>query len=368
MINFDKQKIREQLSIDDIYQLLTDFGGDPEYTDFGLLSSTICHNFPGEGSRKLYWYSNTGLFRCYTGCDEPTFDIFELTMKVFVIQQSRSLDLNAAVRYVAAKFGIAGEYEEDDLDLPEDWRIFDSYNRVQEAENKDYSVELKEYDTTILKNLNYNVILTPWLREGITQEVLDYTQIGFFPGADQITIPHFDANGRFVGLRGRALAQDDVERWGKYRPLRVMKNEMYNHPLGMNLYGLNWAKDNINLMGKAIVFESEKSVLLYMSYFGIENNIAVACCGSNISAYHIHMLLEAGAKEIVVAFDRQFQELGDKEFVHLTNNLTKLHNKYSSQVQMSFMFDKNMITSYKASPIDEGREKFLQLFKDRVML
>lgn len=335
--------------------------------DFGLLCSTICHNFPGEGSRKLYWYSNTGLFRCYTGCAEPTFDIFELVIKVFSIQQSRELDLNDAVRYVASKFGIAGEYEENGLELSEDWKIFDSYSRVQEVEVKDYSVQLKEYDSDVLNHLNYKVIIEPWLREGMTLPALQHAEIGYYPGTDQITIPHFDANGRFVGLRGRAVAADDVERWGKYRPMKIMK-QLYNHPLGMNLYGLNWAKDNIAKINKAIVFESEKSVLLYMSYFGIENNIAVACCGSNISAYHIHMLLEAGAKEIIVAFDRQFQEIGDKEFEKLTNNLTKLHEKYKNTVQITFIFDKNMITGYKDSPIDCGKDTFLQLFKERISL
>ena len=202
----------------------------------------------------------------------------------------------------------------------------------------------------------------------MTQEVLDYAQIGYFPGADQITIPHFDGTGRFVGLRGRSMAEDDIERWGKYRPLRLNKTTQYNHPLGMNLYGLNWAKKAINTLGKAIIFESEKSVLLYMSYFGIENNIAVACCGSNISAYHIHQLLAAGAKEIIVALDRQFQEIGDNEFNKLTASLTKLHTKFKQLATISFIFDKQMLTGYKDSPIDCGQEIFLKLFKNRIYL
>lgn len=303
LINFDKTKIREALTIENVFELLSDYGGDPEYTSFGILCSTICHNPPGEGSRKLYWYSNTGLCRCYTGCAEPTFDIFELTIKVFKIQQGRDIDLNDAIRFVAAKFGIAGEYEANDLELPADWKIFDGYARVQEVEIKDYSVQLKEYDSVVLERLNYNIQITPWLNEGITNNTIDKTQIGYFPGSDMITIPHFDKDSRFIGLRGRAIAADDVERFGKYRPIKIC-GQLYNHPLGMNLYGLNWAKDNIATVEKAIVFESEKSCLLYMSYFGVENSIAVACCGSNISAYHIHMLLEAGAKEIIVAFDR----------------------------------------------------------------
>ena len=143
---------------------------------------------------------------------------------------------------------------------------------------------------------------------------------------------------------------------------------LYNHPLGMNLYGLNWSKGNIKTMGKAIVFESEKSVLMYASYFGWDNNISVACCGSSLSARQIQLLKDAGAKEIIIAFDRQFQEIGDKEFKHLTRNLTRINDKYKNDVNISFIFDKNMITGYKASPIDEGSEKFLTLFKERILL
>lgn len=112
----------------------------------------------------------------------------------------------------------------------------------------------------------------------------------------------------------------------------------------------------------------EKSCLLYQTYFGIENDISVACCGSNLSVHQVQLLLDAGAKEIVVAFDRQFQEIGDDEFKHLTKNLIKLNTKYKNEVLISFMFDKNKITNYKASPIDEGKEKFLTLFKERILL
>lgn len=112
----------------------------------------------------------------------------------------------------------------------------------------------------------------------------------------------------------------------------------------------------------------EKSCLLYQTYFGAENDISVASCGSNISAYQIQMLVDAGAEEIIIAFDRQFQALGDKEFKHLVKNLRKLHERYKNYVTISFIFDKKMITGYKSSPIDAGRDIFLQLFKDRVFL
>ena len=367
MLVFDKLKIREALTDENIYDLLQEWGGDPSRDTFGYVSATICHNPPGEGSRKLYYYENTGLFRCYTGCDSY-FDIFELTAKVAKIQWDKEFDLNDAVRWIAQKFGFSGDHENrpEDEDL-DDWKYLANYERIQDITVKDNSIILKEYDKSILERFNYEVKIGPWLREGITQAAIEQAQIGYYPGGDQITIPHFDKDGRFIGLRGRTLCADEGERFGKYRPMKINK-ELYNHPLGMNLYGLNWSKNNINVIKKAIIFESEKSVLMYGSYFGIDNNISVACCGSSVSAYQIQMLMDAGAEEIIIAFDRQFQDIGDNEFKHLKSNLLKLRNKYKNYVNISFIFDKNKITGYKSSPIDEGPEKFLQLFKERIVL
>ena len=367
MLVFDKLKIREALTDENVFELLQEWGGDPSYDTYGYVSTTICHNPPGEGSRKLYYYTNTGLFRCYTGCDSY-FDIFELVAKVAKIQWDKDFDLNDAVRWVAQKFGFSGDHEDrpEDEDL-DDWKYLANYERIQDISLKDNSVLLKTYENDILDRFNYKVKISPWLREGITQAALDQARIGFYPGADQITIPHYDKDGRFVGLRGRTVCEEEGERYGKYRPMRV-NGIQYNHPLGMNLYNFNNSKDNIKLMKKAIVFEGEKSTLLYQSYFGLQNDISVACCGSSVSAHQMQLLLDAGAEEIIIAFDRQFQEIGDTEFKHLKKNLLKLRDKYKTYATISFIFDKNKTTGYKSSPIDEGPEKFLNLFKERIVL
>ena len=123
MLVFDKQEIRDALTEENMFELFQEFGGDPEISNFGIIASTICHNKPGEGSKKLYWYSNTGLCRCYTGCEEPVFDIFELVIKVMAIQHHQEFDLNDAVRWIAAKFGFQGREENDDkVDKLEDWK------------------------------------------------------------------------------------------------------------------------------------------------------------------------------------------------------------------------------------------------------
>ena len=369
MLSFDKKEVREALMLDNIFDLLVEWGGEPEYTSFGIMAATICHNPAGEGSRKLYYYENTGLFHCYTGCDEPSFDPFELTIKVMKIQRGLDWELNEAVRYLAFKFGVIATTDDNSISLKdvEDWKIFNNYERIAQIELKDYSVQLKEYDPIILERFNYNVQIEPWLNDNISQEAINHSKIGFYPGGDQITIPHFDKDGRFIGLRGRTLSREEAERFGKYRPLKINKIQ-YSHPLGMNLYNLNNSKDNIKLFGKAIVFESEKSCLQYQSYFGVENDISVACCGSNLSAYQVELLLEAGAKEIIIGFDRQFQHIGDDEHKHLVKNLKKIHTKYKNYVTISFIFDRRKITEYKDSPTDKGRDIFLQLFKQRLYI
>ena len=368
MLVFNKEEIKESITLDHIFELLQEWGGDPVYASWGLLSHTICHNPPGEGSQKLYYYSNSGLFKCYTGCPEAYFDIFELVIKVQKIQNDKDFDLNDAVRWIAARLGISGAEEDAPKEEQlEDWKKIANYERIQNIELETKNIVLKEYDRDILYRFNYDVRIEPWENEGISDEVIKSNDIGFYPGLWQITIPHFDQNARFIGLRGRTLVKEDAERYGKYRPMKV-NGVLYNHPLGMNLYNLNNSKKRIKEVGKAIVFEGEKSCLLYQSYFGVENDISVACCGSNVSAYQMYLLQEAGASEIIIAFDRQFQEIGDAEFKHLTTNLTRLHDKYKTNVMVSFIFDKNKITGYKDSPIDCGPNIFYKLFKERIIL
>ena len=119
---------------------------------------------------------------------------------------------------------------------------------------------------------------------------------------------------------------------------------------------------------KAIVFEGEKSPLLYSSYFGLDNDISVAVCGSNLINHQVDLLLSLGVKEIIVAFDKQFKQSGDDEFKRWTQKLTDIHRKYSPKVQISFMFDKWNLLEYKMSPIDAGPDIFIKLFNQRIFL
>ena len=100
MLVFDKQEIRDSLSTDDIFELLEEWGGEPERCPTGLIARTICHNgLNDEASRKLYYYENTRLFKCYTECAETQgFDIFDLTRKIMKIQNGIDMSLYDALK------------------------------------------------------------------------------------------------------------------------------------------------------------------------------------------------------------------------------------------------------------------------------
>lgn len=373
MQEYDKkwiEELKEKLTTDMIFDIVVDLGGSPRLTVFGFVSSTICHNLPGEGSHKLYYYENTKLFRCYTDCGE-CFDIFELLKKVKEINYPEAKGtLYGAVKWVAQRYhwNLSYDIVEHDSDLIVDWSYLNLYQKLLSGEMPESvkAIKLKEYDKSILEHLPQPRIID-WEREGITREVINRNDIGYYPTSEQITIPHFDYEGRFIGLRGRALGQLEASLYGKYRPVMI-GGILYNHPLGLNLYNLNNSISNIGLIGKAIVFEGEKSCLLYQSYFGKDVDISVACCGSSLSRFQMTLLIEAGAQEIIIAFDRQFQEKNDKEFINLVKNLKRIDSEYRNLVKISFLFDKHYLLPYKASPIDRGADIFLDMFKHRIIL
>ena len=106
---------------------------------------------------------------------------------------------------------------------------------------------------------------------------MDKFNIRYSISQNKIVIPHYNINGELIGIRGRALNEDEIELFGKYMPIKL-EETYYSHPLSRALYGLNFNKNCMAAAGKVILFEAEKSVLLYDTYY--ENNISAAVCGS----------------------------------------------------------------------------------------
>lgn len=355
-MSYDKETVKENLDLEDIYTLLEYLDAEPQMYGTYIVARTICH---GGDTHKLYYYENTSLFKCYTGsCG--SFDIFELIHKV------QDVDLNTAIYFIVNFFNLQHKIDEvDEESYSEDWKIFKQYHKLTGIEIKNNKVELPQLPNYI--QYYPQPKLLNWESEGISKEVCDYMGIKYNPVNGSIIIPHTDQDGRLIGIRQRTLVQED-EIYGKYRPAKF-QGELCNHPLAFNLYGLHEAKENIKNLRTAIIVESEKSVLQYLSYFGTKSDICVAVCGSSLSKYQFNLLLDLHIHELVIGFDKDFDEIGTEDYNKVINKLQKIYDKYSSYVNISFLFDKeNNVLGYKNSPLDCGKDAFLHLWRNRIVI
>ena len=344
----DYQEIVENLNDDKVKQLLDNF--NIPYEDKGnyILMPTVCHNAEADdASWKLYYYKNTHLFQCYTECGAQTIFTFLKnyyeTRNIVYDWYEDILQVILNCSNVQSRASNPNQYKS----------IQDNYTPRKERR------QLPTYPEGVLDVfIKYYPI--EWLNDGISRAAMDKFNIRFSSIQNKIIIPHYDAAGRLVGIRGRALNEWEVENFGKYMPVQI-EGKWYSHPLSLNLYGLNHNKENIKRTGIAYLVEAEKSVL-QMESFSIPN-CAVAVCGSKLNKYALDILLrECHPKEIVIGFDQEEELKSSKYF----NQLYSLCQKYSAYSNFSFIYDKEHLLQLKDSPTDKGENIFYRLLETRV--
>ena len=356
-MSYSKEEVKELIELEDIFLLLEYYKAEPQMYADHIEALTICH---GGDSHKLYYYENSQLFTCYTGgCGK--FDVFELVQKLEHLD-----DFNAAIYFVVQFLNLEGSVTDVEVLNTEDQKAFREYQRVAKIHGEQTEkLILPQIDKSILEHYPQPLIRS-WEREGIVKEVCDYMNIRYDPVNGGILIPHTDENGRLVGIR--TLIKEVEEQYGKYRPW-TKHGQMFNHPLAFNLYGLEQAKENIQKKKTAIVVESEKAVMQYLSYIGLGNDMCVAVCGSSISKYQFHLLVSLGVKDLIIAFDKDFKEIGSQEYYENRDKMIRLARKFTSQVNVSIIWDESNLLDYKSSPLDHGKDVFQYLFREnRIIL
>lgn len=356
MNKIDFNQVIEELSDDRVIQLVTELGSD-EYIDKSdyIVFKTICHNVDSsDASMKLYYYKKNKRFVCYTECS-CSFNIFTLFEKRYNL------------------LGINYNYYKDIILKITDKNMISQslVNGFITEYNSEYSkykidkpqVSLKKYNSNILNTFTF--FATPeWLNDGISVEAMKRYNILYSIDQNKIIIPHYDINNNLIGIRGRALNEEDLK-IGKYMPIQL-ENQIFAHPLSYNLYGLYNVKDNIKKYGMAIVAESEKSCLQYETMVGIEHNIVVACCGSSFHKYQLDLLLSCGAKKVLIAFDKEWSNNKEKEKYY--SKLKSICDRYKQFCKMGFIFDFQNLLQLKDSPFDKGFDVIKQLINKGVWL
>lgn len=353
----DFKELREQLTDEQIKDILGQFNVEPVMEDESSITfPTCCHNLEG-GSPKLVYYKNTKLFHCYTEC-AASFDIFTLLQKMYRLRD-QEITLKHAVTIC-------------DLDASDINPLAKSYNVIEDIRymqglNNIYipdvnNLDFKTYDKAILKKFSFDYMgLMPWIEEGIGIETLQKFNIKWDSYRQAIVIPNFDYDGQLIGIRERYFRPEDVAK-GKYRPL-YDNGVLYNHPTGRTFYGICENHAAIERKHIAIIFEGEKSVLLYGTIYGNNNNIALATLGQNITKDHIQYLLKMKVQHVILAYDSDYEDY--KQLYEVEKKYIEKAKILSPYFNVSYLMDYEFDLPYKSSPIDGGKETFEKILKNR---
>lgn len=244
---------------------------------------------------------------------------------------------------------IACEYLGGDVKtLPPSLEATKYIRKFRPAEKATKQPKYKKLPDDIMSKYDYDLDkLAVWLNEGISKEVLDKYQVRYDPVSNRLVFPIWDECGNIINIKGRTLDPD-------YKSKKIAKYQNY-YEIGTvdYVYNLNFAKEEIRRLGYVIVFEAEKSVMLAETY-GIKNSVAIMT--SNLNDYQFELFVKLGAN-IVFALDKDVDITKDK-------NIRKLKN----YVKVRYIKDTDGLLGEKDSPIDKGKEVFIQLYKKRRVL
>ena len=224
------------------------------------------------------------------------------------------------------------------------------------------NLDFKTYDTNVLKQFSFDYMgLMPWIEEGIGIETLQKFNIKWDSYRQAIVIPNFDYDGKLIGIRERHFKPEELAK-GKYRPL-YDRGTLYNHPTGRTFYGIYENHKNIERKHIAIIFEGEKSVLLYGTIYGNNNNVALATLGQNITKDHIQYLLKMKVTHVILAYDSDYEDY--KQLKEVEKKYIEKAKILAPYFNVSYLMDYDFELPYKSSPIDGGREIFEKILKNR---
>lgn len=349
----------KKMNSSDIIRLMEKLGVPESMIKYGnssLIFPTICHNeMSNDPSHKLYYYEATKRFYCYTNC--KSMSVFDFIIKVY---QTRGYKIEFREAYNILDEIVSKRIKNGFAILSNPKPL------VPDKIDKNWEEQLPVYNHHILECFTQQPrFLDVWMSEGIDYDVLVEFGVRFDMVRNRIVFPILDRNGRLVGIRVRNFNQEDIDSGRKYMPL-WHNEELYNCPKMMVVYGYYQNKAVIKKLKEVIVFEAEKSVLKYGSCFTQNKSVAVG--GSSFSQYHSIILKDAGVTKIVLAFDNDYSEDGDK-YYGLKKMIKEAKKIQGMGFEVEIIYDwEQEYLGNKDAPIDLGRTVYSKLYRERKKL
>lgn len=361
----DKEELRNSITTDEMKTLLVELGAQ-HITDISdkkqsLITNTICHNI-SDGSMKLYYHTEEKYFHCYTECG-CSFNIFDLVIRNFRLK-GVELNFRQALNWVVDKLGRKNTFGAKPEGFHTQIKENAELNWMNRFTKKEIIIpEINTYSDSILQMFS-NFHHPAFLEDNISHEAMDKFEIKYYPYRHKIIIPHrkWDT-GEIIGIKTRALNQEEIERGYKYLPL-ILSEVQYSYPTYHNLYGYYQNTETIKRLKKVIIFESEKSVLQCETYYP-DNNFSVALSGSNISQQQVDMLLALGVEEVILALDKEFINVMSDEAFQYQAKLLRLGRMFDKYCAINVVFDTQDLLDLKQSPSDRGKKILEELMRQK---
>jgi DNA primase (bacterial type) len=190
-----------------------------------------------------------------------------------------------------------------------------------------------------------------WLEEDMTEEALKTYNIRIDPNANRIVYPVMDAEGNFIGVKGRTRLES-------YKELGLSKYINYQKVGELNYFqGWQQALPSIISTKSVIIFEGIKSCIKAYGW-GITNTVASET--SALSDGQLRLLIKTGISEIIIGWD------SDQDIKSIIHNPKILILKRFTKV--SIITNLNRLLGEKMAPVDRGKDVFNKLLENRTTI
>lgn len=353
---FINEVLYEKLTTQDYHNIMRKLGANYNGSRF----NTICHNVDG-GKYNLAFNEDDKYFTCFSECG-CSYSLLSLVKKRRELL-GEPCSTYRSMKWICEQCGIDFNFKEEVKEVNNN--IYNWQNLLRYTKEHKCS-ENKIYSNDILSELE-DCIYLPWIDEGITEETQEKYQIKWYNRTQQVVIPVRNINGDLVGMHSRNTNPDLIADGMKYIPLRMLNGEEYKFQMGLELFGLNYNKVNIEKSKSVILVESPKSVMQFDSFS--MPNICCGLFGMGFSLQKLKILLGLGVDKFIITLDKQYEEIGNTEYKAWEKKINKIIDivrPYANEI--SVIWDKGKLLDYKDSPTDKGQDIFMRLWKEREVI
>ena len=360
--NFIHELLYERMTLDDYEIIMRRLGANKR----GDRYNTICHNING-GGYNLAFNKETRSFCCFSECS-CSYSLLSL------IKKRRELlgepcSTYQSLKWLCNELGIEFNFKEEVKQV--NTNIYKWQNSLLKyTKNKNKNIELRVYNKKIL-NYFPKIYHTDWIDYGISEEVLDKYNIGWYNYKQQITIPCYRQNGDLIGIRVRNMNPEiDI----KYIPLQLLDGTEFNFPTNEVFYGENFNWTNVQRTKSVILVESEKTVMKYESWYGAKNNICLGLYGSVLSNTKLKKLLSWNCETFYICLDSDFESIeysnNDEKitsYEKFEKKVMNIYNKLKPYAKSVYVIYNNLgfENCYKYSITDYTREQFEKIWNNK---